>query len=282
MSRPRASVVIPAHDEAAVIGACLRGLAAAEPGELDIVVVCNGCHDDTAAIAAGFTGVRVLEIAQASKIAALNSGDDAAAVFPRIYLDADVAIDLSSLRALIDALVAGAEAAAPLPQLDTTGCRLGSRLFFRIRAELGYLRHHTLGAGVYGLSESGRSRFDRFPDVIADDGFVYALFAPHERINPAGATFTIRAPRTLRATYRRQIRIKLGNLQLAAAGHVIQTPGPFWHQVVRAEPRLALAGAVFFAVQSSATLRAKRLLASGAAPSWNRDVTSRLAGTTKE
>ena len=44
-----ASVVIAAHNEAAVLGRCLRGLLAdAEPGEFDVVVVPNGCTDATA------------------------------------------------------------------------------------------------------------------------------------------------------------------------------------------------------------------------------------------
>ncbi|MFT4288445.1 glycosyltransferase [Nocardioides sp.] len=274
-TRPRASVVIPAHDEAAVIGETLRVLLT-DPGELEVVVVCNGCQDGTAQLARD-AGARVVEIATASKIAALNAGDQAATVFPRIYLDADVGIDLASLRAVIDALAAGAAAAAPRPVLDTTGCGPGSRMFFRFRSHLGYLRHHTLGAGVYGLSEQGRARFGRFPEVIADDGFVYALFAPAERVNPAGATFTIRVPRTLRSTYHRQVRIALGNLQLARAGHLLDTPPPTWRQVVRADPRLSVAALVFVAVQGAARLRARRLLRTGAAPAWSRDETTRVA-----
>ena len=44
------SVVIPAHDEEAVIERCLGTLLAdARAGEVEVVVVCNGCTDDTAA-----------------------------------------------------------------------------------------------------------------------------------------------------------------------------------------------------------------------------------------
>ena len=42
------SVVIPAHNEETVIGRCLAALfAGAGEGELDVVVVCNGCRDGT-------------------------------------------------------------------------------------------------------------------------------------------------------------------------------------------------------------------------------------------
>ena len=57
------SVVIPAHDEEAVIGRCLDALfEGALPGELDVVVACNGCTERTAEIAGGYgPAVRVLE-----------------------------------------------------------------------------------------------------------------------------------------------------------------------------------------------------------------------------
>src|SRR3954452_8210976 len=106
MTTPRASIVIPAHDEAAVIGRLLTALTTgAEPGELAIVVACNGCTDDTAAIAATFPGVTVVDLPEPSKTAALNAGDDAAGdVFPRLYVDADILVDLAAVRAVADVL----------------------------------------------------------------------------------------------------------------------------------------------------------------------------------
>src|SRR6476659_6853296 len=91
------AVVIPAHDEAAVIGRCLRSIeAAVRERDLEVVVVCNGCADATADVAASFPWARVVEIDEASKPAALRAGDRAVSAFPRVYLDADVVVPATS------------------------------------------------------------------------------------------------------------------------------------------------------------------------------------------
>ncbi|WP_205315402.1 glycosyltransferase, partial [Nonomuraea lactucae] len=88
--RPIASVVIPAHNEEAVLGAGLAALlGGAEPGEFDVVVVANACSDRTAEVARA-AGVRVVETPTGGKAGALRLGDAACRAFPRLYLDADV------------------------------------------------------------------------------------------------------------------------------------------------------------------------------------------------
>ena len=54
---------------------------------MQVVVVCNGCSDDTADRARAL-GAEVLELADAGKHLALNAGDAVARGFPRVYLDA--------------------------------------------------------------------------------------------------------------------------------------------------------------------------------------------------
>lgn len=274
---PRASIVIPAHDEASVIGRCLDTiLADARPGEFEIVVACNGCTDDTADIARTFADVTVVDVERPSKIAALNAADAIASTFPRIYLDADVSVDTNALRAVSSALQNGALAAAPRPLVDASESALVVRLYFAVWRRLGYATRNVVGSGVYGLSEAARSRFDHFPDLIADDGYVYSLFAPHERVNPSGAVFTVRAPRTARATLNRRERITLGNLQLQrTTGRTMQVPRPTWRDVLRREPWLLPAGVVFLTINHLASKRAQRRLARGDVGNWNRDHTTR-------
>src|SRR5260370_21191863 len=117
------TVVIPAHNEGRVIGRLLEQLInGAYPGEMDIIVVANGCADDTAEVAASFgPAVRVLTLPVACKHEALAAGDRAAAGFPRIYVDADVELRLHDVRALAAALCQpGGLAPAPPGGLGVT------------------------------------------------------------------------------------------------------------------------------------------------------------------
>src|SRR5659263_169141 len=110
--RMPATVIIPAHNESASIWRLLDALAPGQSAEsprdspaLEVLVVCNGCTDDTAAIARQYEpGVRVMEIPEASKRHALDAGDAAAHGARRAYVDADVVISRMDILRLFDAL----------------------------------------------------------------------------------------------------------------------------------------------------------------------------------
>lgn len=208
-----ASVVIPAHNEESVIGRCLtRLLADARPGELEVIVVCNGCQDRTAQTARSFGAVQVAETPTASKVAALNLGDQLATRFPRLYLDSDVDLATESVRQLVAALEEpGVLLAEPKVALDVSGVspliQAHSRTVLRLADETGV----PVGTGVLALSEVGRRRFSSFPDIAAEDLFVRNLFGPDERVIVKAATCTVRPPRTLRSFVRVTSRIVTGN-----------------------------------------------------------------------
>jgi glycosyltransferase involved in cell wall biosynthesis len=208
---PLGSVIIPAHNESAGIRRCLGALfAGVAPAELDVVVVCNGCADDTAALArSSGHRVRVIELEAPSKPAALRAGDERALASPRIYLDADVVLHGSAARAVLERLRAGAVAARPPVRYDSSASSAPVRSYYRARSRVPALLGSLWGAGVYGLSEVGRSRFDAFPDVVADDLWVDRHFAPHEIEIVDCAPVVVDVPRrardllrVLRRTYR--------------------------------------------------------------------------------
>ncbi len=279
------SIVIPAHDEEAVLGRCLDAiLSGIEPGEdIDVVVVPNGCKDRTADVARGYGGrVKVIETPVPSKTNALNLGDAAARGFPRFYIDADVVLSLASIRHIAARLEGGSvPAASPAMQVDLSGSSWPVRAFYAVWTRLPYVREGMIGVGVYALSEAGRRRFEKFPDVIADDGYVRMLFTAAERARVDEAPVRVVAPAKLGDLVRVKARSRLGGFELArrfpdlvareraakgygGAGRVIALRPWLWPHAV-----------VYLWVNLSARRRAARQLANRAAYVWERDASSR-------
>lgn len=278
---PAASVVVPAHNEGAVIGACLGALLAeAEPGEFDVLVVCNGCTDDTAERAAAFgPDVRVLSTPVGSKPLALNLGDAQARAFPRLYLDADVVLPTAAARAIVRALGEGpALVASATLDVDCDGSSWAVRAYHRIWARLPVVREGVLGRGVYALGAEGRSRFGAFPDVVADDYFVHSLFAPGERVAVAGARSRVRAPATAVGLVRRKARVFAGNAALRSAAPAevrgVAPSATSWLGVVRADARLVPDAFAYVAITVAAKAAARWRVLRGAG-GWGRDESSR-------
>lgn len=281
---PILSIVIPAHDEGALIARTLRHcLAGAAPAEFEVIVVANGCSDDTAEYAAtAGPGIQVLEIPEASKIAALNAGDAVATVMPRVYLDADVEVDVAALRALARALgdARSPRVAAPSLTVDSTRSSFAVRQFQRIWAESDYRRAGHVGSGIYAVNEAGRSRWGAFPDVIADDRFVQQRFLPSERTTLDAHTFTVYAPKDMKTHIRRATRIEVGNQSLPRTAQLAEQDragSRYAGLLRRVARRPGLWPALPFYVYGYAVprIRARRLLQAGRTVSWSRDASTR-------
>ena len=269
---PRASVVIPAHDEGAGIVHTLTTLLAdAYPGEFEVVVVANGCTDDTAERTRGVSGVQVEEIATASKIAALRHGDTVATVFPRIYLDGDVVLSTAAARALTEALLEGDALIAGVPaRMHLDNSSLGAELFMEFRQRLPVLQQGFIGAGVYAISAAGRARFGEWPEVIADDQFLLRLFRAEERVSLAGHHTEVEGPVDLRTVVRRGLRVRRGNQQLSRGVGVHQPlPPPSAGFIVALRVSLtSLRGVASAVVFVAVTLTIRALDRFGGAGDW--------------
>lgn len=213
------SIVIPAHDEAQVIGRLLAGLLRdVPPGEFDVVVVPNGCSDATAQIAATFP-VRVIDTDRASKAEALRIGDQAAQGFPRIYVDADVELGPDDVRALARVLTASdVLAAGPVRHLRTSGRPWPVRWYYRVWERLPEVRRGLFGRGVVGVSERGYERLAALPRVMADDLAMSQAFAPEERTVVPDAKVVVHPPGTWQDLVRRRVRAATGVTQLESLG----------------------------------------------------------------
>jgi GT2 family glycosyltransferase len=275
-----ASILVPAHNEETSIVRLLESLrAGAQPGEFEVIVVCNGCSDRTAEIARGF-GVQVAELAEPSKAAALAHGDSLAHCHPRLYVDADVDLDIPAVRALCAALDDGVLAAGPRRELVLDQASLLVRAYYAVWRRLPQVRTGLFGRGVVAVSAAGHERTRALPAVMSDDLAMSEAFAPSERAVVDDAVVVIRPPRTLRDLLRRRIRVATGNTQLDQAGRRSDAAKTSWAdllRIARREPRVAAAVPVFVAVAVGAKLASRRRVRSGDFSTWLRDDSSRRA-----
>lgn len=291
--RQMTSIIIAAHNEAAVIGRCLDSLLrGSEPGEFQIIVVANGCKDDTAVIAARRAGVTVLRLAEGNKSLALNEGDSVATRFPRIYLDADICVTSSQVRAISGMLLEPIDnenetlAAVPARSLDLAGRPVLVRGYYAISSRLPAFQTGLFGRGMIGLSEAGRSRFKRFPDMVADDLFLDSLFSPDEKRHVDSVATTIATPRRTADLVRRLVRVRRGNLSMRQASrsgdispNVRSSDRWSWlNDVVVPQPSLLPAACAFFAITMYAEIAARMI--GKRSVGWAQDRTTRQRSST--
>ena len=210
------SVIIPAHNEEAVIAKSLKALTSSmQPNEMQIIVACNACKDKTAEIARQFSGVTVLETDIPGKPNALNMADREATCFPRIYLDADILMSTDTARELSRVLSRGdIHAAAPGLKVNLGGRSWLLKAYYAIWTRLPYCTQGMVGSGVYALSEAGRSRFDDFPELLAEDDFIRLLFSPTERMTLPNHNFVISSPTSFSALLNLRRRWERSNRQI--------------------------------------------------------------------
>jgi len=278
------TVVIPAHNEGRVIGRLLGQLVAGAPqGDLNVIVVANGCTDDTAEVAASFgRQVQVLSIPVASKYEARVAGDLAAADLPRVYVDADIEMRAQDLRALVAALrQPGVLAAAPERVLQLAGRPWSVRWYYDVWSRLPEVRLGLFGRGVIAVDRVGQERIASLPPLLSDDLAASLLFAPHERSVVPGARAVVHVPRTFADLLRRRVRIAAGVAQIeradGAPGATARTQMADLLAIARREPRLAPRVAFFLLVAIVVRLKASRAVARGDYSTWLRDESSRAA-----
>jgi glycosyltransferase involved in cell wall biosynthesis len=276
------SVVIPAHNEEALIGRLLHSiLDGPRRDEIDVIVAANACSDATAVIAAAVPGVNVVELQEPSKAAAFDAADRVSHVFPRVYVDADVVVSQDSLIALADTLRTEEARLGCLELVvDTTRSSWLVQQYYRIWNRSAYRTRGHAGSGLFALSEAGRHRFQTFPRVFGDDRFVQRLFDQSERVNLAGRSFQVEAPRTVGSLIRRGARIVVGNREVVALFGGREA-GPRVHQHVdllkslRKQPSLWPAFAIYYGVSKIIEIRAARMIKNGGEVVWYRDATTR-------
>ncbi|MEP5154794.1 glycosyltransferase, partial [Planktotalea sp.] len=188
------TLILPANNEAAHIAPCLEAVLASEPlvhdAGVQIIVVPNGCTDETASIARGFLEqakargwqLDVIELEQGSKLAALNAGDAASKASIVAYLDVDVVVGRHLLRQTAEALsVQDARYATGSVCLSKTR-NLVTRAYGTFYLQTPFMKQNAPGCGFFAMNRQGRARWATWPAIISDDTFARLNFAPDERV----------------------------------------------------------------------------------------------------
>ncbi|MEH6455785.1 MAG: glycosyltransferase [Cocleimonas sp.] len=216
-----ATVIVPAHNESSVIESCLNSIIN-QQGIDHIIVPCNGCTDDTVEIVkTKFPSVVCLDIETPSKTNALNVAEEKAqelgVSYPIFYIDADTQLSENAIQHITEVMQdSTTQLAAPTPIIDTNESSWLVKTYYKVWINLPYIKEGVIATCSFIVSEEGRKRFDKFADVIGDDGFIRCHFKNKEISNIEGAEIYIRAPKDIFSLVKIKTRARLGNMELIA------------------------------------------------------------------
>lgn len=216
-----ATVIVPAHNEASVIENCLNSIIN-QKGIDHIIVPCNGCTDGTVELVrTKFPSVICLYIEKPSKTNALNVAEEKAkelgVSYPIFYIDADTQLSENAIQHITKSMDGSTiQLAAPTPIIDTSHSSWLVKTYYKVWLNLPYIKEGVIATCSFIVSENGRKRFDKFADVIGDDGYIRGHFKNSEISNIDGAEVFITAPKDIFSLIKIKTRARLGNMELLA------------------------------------------------------------------
>lgn len=277
---PICSIIIPAYNEESCISTTLNALTKGmKTGEFEIIVVCNGCQDNTAAAARSACELaRVLETHVASKTNALNIGIKEATCDTIVFLDADIKTSAASVRLLLRSLAfTNRDLAYGKAIFSTRKCSAPVKSFYKAWRLNPYFDGGKVG-GFFAVSKLGLSTLGEFPHLTNDDEYVRRKLAVASVYVPA-ATYTVEPPRTLSSLIKVRSRVYRGNqelssLQIQVANNQQRANGRRFLRRLANNPS-AWAGAFVFALVATAAHLRNRVRSYDG--EWEQDPTARTA-----
>lgn len=280
----RLTIIVPAHNEAPVISRLLTALDDGYGPLLDVIVVANGCTDDTVGVARAFAtqvatrgmSVRVLDLPQPSKAAALAAGNDLAdPTLPRSFVDADLVISGRDLVVLADQLAQrGLLAVGPERVMVMDDASWVVRAYTRAWERLPQVSSDLFGRPMVISAAAFHERLGNQDIPMSDDLAFSEAFAPDERAIVPGTFVHIWTARTTRALLNRRVRIHIGNTQLdEVSGRRPQSRTSLSSLLRSARghgPAAYIDAAVFMGMAVAARLGARRSIKRGDL-TWRRD-----------
>ena len=249
-----AVIVVPAHDEAAVIGQTLQSLTEALGPNMQVLVVADNCTDSTAALAraAGVDVVERHDLERRGKGFALAFAADHLRPNPPeifVVMDADCSTDPPSLRALVDAAYASAgpaqsvnllrpdRRASPLVQLSNFAFVLKNLVRQRGLQKLAG-RVHLTGTGMAMPFELFHVSGDTRASIVEDLALGLDLADAGHPPMLVGNAFVWSGSASEQGTLVQRRRWEGGFLSTALR----QGPKEVWHGLIRGNPRAILTG----------------------------------------
>ncbi len=277
-----ATVIVPAHNESSVIEDCLNSIIN-QQGIDHIIVPCNGCTDDTAEIVrTKYPSVVCLDIETPSKTNALNVAEAKAkelgVSYPIFYIDADTQLSKNAIQNISQAMRGSTiQLAAPTPIIDTKDSSWLVKTYYKVWINLPYIKEGVIATCSFIVSEEGRKRFDKFADVIGDDGFIRCHFKNKEISNIEGAEIYIRAPKDIFSLIKIKTRARLGNMELIARNKCPVIENKNYGNVMK--PRLLskefLPTSIYILIALVIRIRAKLQFRKLETYQWEKDTSSR-------
>lgn len=282
------TLIIPAHNEAAVIERCLRTALAEAPddGSVEVIVAANGCSDDTVSLAKmAAPQATVLDLPTGSKTKAINAANAIATRFPRIYLDADIECSYRSLLAMAVVLTEpDVMTASPKIRLELGHCNRWIKAYYAAWLKQPFAKSGKGGAGCYGLSQTALENIGEFPPIIGDDIWIHTRFPDEQkRLVSEDASgepvySIVRPPSTAWQQVKVEARRMRGNAEVRR-----DYPSPYLHLAgkggglkgsLRSGASLAEL-AVFYGVKTMVRIKTKLDYWQGGGAVWTKDASSR-------
>lgn len=273
-------IIVPAHNEERTLTRLLEALCGDSDLEAEILVVCNGCTDDTAGVARSFAPLTTtFEIATPSKRVAMKLGDDQASRYPRVFVDADVVISIADVGRLVTVLGSGQVlACAPERRISRSGVGRAVRWYYDIWERLPAVQAGLFGRGVVAVSAAGMARIRQLPPMMSDDLVISEAFGVEERAIVDASHVTIYPPKKFGDLLRRRIRVNTGNHEAEIAGlrsSESKTSMRSLVDIAREDPRSLPKIVVFGSVWLLAKMGSRYAIRRGDYSTWKRDESSR-------
>lgn len=272
------TVIIPAYNESSCIIPTLTHYKALASQDVQVIVVPNGCIDNTAELVRdNFEKMVVLELKNGSKIAAINEGLKVAK-YPHVLIqDADVEIDEHSLRTMVDFIKSESYLfASPVTNLSISGS-FWIRRYYDFLMITPAFQKGMVNSGAYLLSPEACEKLGIFPQVIADDGYVKGVLNPNNLVKIADCYSLVKTPTDLWSLIKIKTRSKLGNMQLASIrkSPIAGDNGLLKLLKLGIKHNSLLSCLIYISVTFTTILRAKYQLKFGRPTFWERDESTR-------